>query len=164
MVTLERTGSRQDLEGEAERLRRAGVLTDDEVGALNFGGLLAFWQSELGRRIRAQSAQHVHRELTFTAKMSPADFVALKLPINSGLVDEEFVLVQGVIDLAVIRPEEIWLVEFKTDDASPGKLPEKVKLYASQVKLYALALSRIYRRRVAESWLHFLSLDDTVRI
>jgi ATP-dependent helicase/nuclease subunit A len=164
MVTLERTGSRNELEGEAERLRRAGVLTDDEVGALNFGGLLAFWQSEPGRRIRAQSAQNVHRELPFTARMSPADFVALKLPVNGGLADEEFVVVQGVIDLAVIRPEEIWLVEFKTDDASHRELPEKVKLYESQVKLYALALTRIYRRRIAESWLHFLSLDDTVRI
>jgi hypothetical protein len=30
--------------------------------------------------------------------------------------------------------------------------------------LYALALGRIYRRPVTESWLHFLALDRNVRV
>jgi hypothetical protein len=37
-----------------------------------------------------------------------------------------------------------------------------VKFYEPQLKLYALALGRIYRRPVTESWLHFFSLKKSV--
>ena len=158
---MDRGASLRDLKSDAERLRQAGVLSDDEMAALDFEALLAFWQSELGRRIRAQPARDVHRELPFTARMSPADLLLLKLPVNEGLPDDEFVVVQGVVDLAVILPKEIWLVDFKTDHLREGELEGKTDFYGPQVKLYGLALSRIYRRNVTESWLCFLSSGQT---
>ncbi|PYJ87409.1 MAG: hypothetical protein DME22_01685 [Verrucomicrobia bacterium] len=160
-VRLDRVASLRDLKSDAERLRQARVLSDEAMAALDFEALLAFWQSELGRRIRAQPARDVHRELPFTARMSPSDFLMLRLPVNEGLPDDEFVVVQGVVDLAVILPKEIWLVDFKTDHLREGELEEKTDFYRPQVKLYGLALSRIYRRNVTESWLHFLSPAQT---
>jgi ATP-dependent exoDNAse (exonuclease V) beta subunit len=74
----------------------------------------------------------------------------------------EFVVVQGVADLVVLLPAEIWLVDFKTDHFGLTELPEKTRLYAPQLKLYAAALSRIYRRPAHESWLHFLTLHRSV--
>ena len=38
-------------------------------------------------------------------------------------------MVQGVADLVVMLPEEIWLVDFKTDRLTPAELAEKLKLY-----------------------------------
>ena len=96
--------------------------------------------------------------------MSRADLEALKLSVNASLPDDEFVVVQGFADLAVILPEEIWLVDFKTDHVDRGELAAVVKFYEPQLKLYALALGRIYRRRVTESWLHFLSLQQSVAV
>ena len=160
-VRLDRVASLRDLKSDADRLRQTRVLSDDEMAALDFEALLAFWQSELGRRIRAQPARNVHRELPFTARMSPADLLLLKLPVNEGLPDDEFVVVQGVVDLAVILQKEIWLVDFKTDHLREGELEEKADFYRPQVKLYGLALSRIYRRNVTEAWLHFLSPGQT---
>ena len=63
---------------------------------------------------------------------------------------------QGVADLVVLLPEEIWLVDFKTDEVRAGELPEKIKIYAPQLKLYARALEKIYSRPVTACWLHFL--------
>ena len=160
-VRLDRVASLRDLKSDADRLRQTRVLSDDEMAALDFEALLAFWQSELGRRIRAQPTRNVHRELPFTARMSPSDFLMLRLPVNEGLPDDEFVVVQGVVDLAVILPKEIWLVDFKTDHLREGELEGKTDFYRPQVKLYGLALSRIYRRNVTESWLHFLSPGQT---
>jgi len=94
--------------------------------------------------------------------MSGADLAALKLSVKAGLPDDEFVVVQGFADLAVISPDEIWLVDFKTDHVDSRELAAVVKFYEPQLKLYALALGRIYRRPVTESWLHFLSLKKSV--
>jgi ATP-dependent exoDNAse (exonuclease V) beta subunit len=76
----------------------------------------------------------------------------------------EFVLVQGVVDLTVIAPDEIWLVDFKTDELRLDDLQSKVKTYAPQLKLYARALSKIYQRPVAESWLCFLAWRHAVSV
>src|SRR5205814_5410804 len=154
----------QELLEEAERLRQAAVLSDEEAAALDFDALLAFWESELGRKIRSQQARHIHRELPFTARMSRADLEGLKLSVNASLPDDEFVVVQGFADLAVILPEEIWLVDFKTDHLDGGALAATVRFYEPQLKLYALALGRIYRRPVTESWLHFLSLKRSLSV
>ena len=65
---------------------------------------------------------------------------------------------QGVADLVVLLPEEIWLVDFKTDEIRKDELPDRIKTYTPQLKLYAQALGKIYSRPVTNCWLHFLSL------
>jgi ATP-dependent helicase/nuclease subunit A len=86
------------------------------------------------------------------------------LPIQAGLAADEFIVVQGIADLVVVSPAELWLLDFKTDQVREAGLNEKVKAYRPQLELYALALSRIYRRPVSERWLHFLSLGRTIRV
>ena len=107
------------------------------------------------------------RELPFTAKFSPAELVAenhrVRRTAEAGL-ENEFVVVQGVADLVVLLPEEIWLVDFKTDQVRADELPEKTKFYEPQLKLYARALAKIYSRPVTNSWLHFLSARKTVEL
>jgi ATP-dependent exoDNAse (exonuclease V) beta subunit len=74
------------------------------------------------------------------------------------------VVVQGVADLAVLLPGEIWIVDFKTDEIRADEFAEKIKIYAPQLKFYARALSKIYSRPVANCWLHFLSERRTAKI
>lgn len=163
-VPLEKVGSAFDLKNEAARMQREGILSTEEAAVLKFKELAAFWQSELGCKIRAQDRKNVHRELPFWARLSRADLAELELLKEPGLPDDEFIVVQGVMDLAVILSNEIWLVDFKTDHLIELELPVKVRQYAPQLKLYSLALSRIYRRPVQERWLHWLALGKTVRV
>ncbi|HKS38133.1 MAG TPA: UvrD-helicase domain-containing protein [Verrucomicrobiae bacterium] len=156
-VSLATAGDLNGLRSEAERLTQAGFLSGAEAVALDLKALGRFWQSELGRAIRA-NAPSVQRELPFTARFSSADLKAARLPVDPGLPPDEFIVVQGVIDLAVVLPGEIWLVDFKTDQIAGGDVEEKVELYSPQLKLYAMALERIYRRPVTARWLHFLGI------
>ncbi len=162
-VALENAADVAVLEAEAGRLERERVLSVDERAALNLEDIAAFWNSEPGRKIRAQAAS-VRRELAFTARFNPAELAAITGVKSEPGLEAEFVVVQGVADLVVLLPEEIWLVDFKTDEVTANELREKKRLYAPQLKLYALALEKIYSRPVTARWLHFLSARKTLNV
>jgi ATP-dependent helicase/nuclease subunit A len=144
-------------------LMNESYLTADERAVLDLDALKSFWNSTLGMNIRA-NPQNVQRELPFTARFSPAEISKITgQNVEAGL-EGEFVVVQGVADLAVILPNEIWLVDFKTDAFTPRELPGKVKTYKPQLQLYAAALERIYSRKVTKRVLHFLSARRTEEV
>jgi ATP-dependent helicase/nuclease subunit A len=151
------------LKSEADRLELEKILSADERGALALEDIAAFWNSEPGRKIRAQAA-NVRRELAFTARFRPAELAAITGAKSEPGLEDEFVVVQGVADLVVLLPEEIWIADFKTDEITAHGLPEKKRLYSPQLKLYAQALEKIYSRPVTERWLHFLSVRKTVSV
>jgi ATP-dependent helicase/nuclease subunit A len=151
------------LKSEANRLEQENFLSPDECAALALEDIAAFWNSEPGRKIRAQAA-NVRRELAFTACFSPAELAVITGAKSEPGLEDEFVVVQGVADLVVLLPKEIWLADFKTDEVAVNELPEKKRLYAPQLKLYAQALEKIYSRPVTERWLHFLAARKTVEI
>jgi ATP-dependent helicase/nuclease subunit A len=151
------------LEAEAKRLEREKVLSADERGALALENVAAFWNSEAGRKIRAQ-AKNVRRELAFTAKFSPQELSEILGTKSEAELEQEFVVVQGAADLVVLLPQEIWLVDFKTDEVRADELAGKIKIYSPQLKLYAGALVKIYSRPVTNCWLHFFSAQKTVDV
>ncbi len=160
LVSLERTGTLAELEQEARRMQEEGMLSPVEVSHLDLAALAAFWQSDTGTKIRSRAKQ-VRRELPFTARFSPDELPRTNTE-TSGSLEGEFVVVQGIADLVVLLPEEIWLVDFKTDQFEKSALADKVKLYEPQLRLYALALGRVYRRPVNRLQLYFLALQQTV--
>ncbi len=163
LVSLDRTGSALDLSQEAHRLQRETRLTPEQLAVLDFDGLAFFWDSTLGRRIRAEK-DFVQRELAFTARFAPAELRAISDQARDPSLEGEFVLVQGVVDLAVIAPKGIWLIDFKTDQLVPNELAARVKTYEPQLRLYSAALSKIYQRPVSESWIYFLGLREAVPV
>ena len=110
----------------------------------------------------------MRRALPFTARFTPAELSEimgrLDAPEAVRELAGEFVVVQGVADLVVLRPAEIWLVDFKTDALASAELPAKTARYAPQIKLYAAALTKIYALPVTRRWLHFLALTETVEM
>jgi ATP-dependent helicase/nuclease subunit A len=162
-VALEKTGDVEALKAESKRLEQDHVLSTEECTALNLEDIAAFWGSVAGRNIRGQAGK-VRRELPFTARFSPAELEVITGAKSAPELENEFVVVQGVADLLVLLPEEIWLLDFKTDEIRKDELPDKIKVYAPQLKLYAQALEKIYSRPVTKRWLHFLAARKTVEI
>jgi ATP-dependent helicase/nuclease subunit A len=162
-VALDKVCDVVTLRAEAIRLEQEKFLTAEERAALVLGNIAAFWLSEPGRKIRAQAAG-VRRELAFTARFSPAELAALTGAESAPELETEFVVVQGVADLVVLLADEIWLADFKTDEIRQAGLPDKIKAYTPQLRLYARALEKIYARPVKERWLHFLSARKTVNV
>ena len=168
-VSLERTGSEAELRREAERLTRLQTLSTEEADALDLNALLRFWTSDLGAGIRARS-ECVRRELPFTARFSRDEMQSLlsdadaDADADAANADEEFVVVQGVVDLAVLTEGAIEIIDFKTDRMRESDLKRKQTLYEPQLKIYAAALKKIHGIPVTRAALHFLSLNQTVEI
>lgn len=152
-----------DIAAEADRLVQQNYLTPGEHAALDLDALAAFWNSKLGKEIGTH-AVHVRRELPFTARFSPKEIAAIDNRYDAGGLTNEFIVVQGVADLVVLLDQEIWLVDFKTDDISPHELSSKVADYKPQVQFYAAALEKIFGRPVTRRALYFLAAQRTESI
>lgn len=164
-VAIARTATELDLRNEAAALHEAGLLTEAQLAALNFSDLAAFWQSATGMALRKVTPVQINREMEFTARLTATDLRQLPaLPRPAELAGEDFIVVQGQVDLAVLLPEEIWLLDFKTDATDEAGLVDKVKQYSPQLATYACALEKIYRRPVTHCWLHFLRARKTVEL
>ncbi len=138
-----------------ENLVEQGTFTPREKAVLDLESIYSFWRSELGTAIQ-QNHAYAHRELPFTSRFTPNELAQLGIPTTPNLAPDEFIVVQGVVDLAIILPDTIWIIDFKTDHVDADAAAERAREYTPQLQLYASALSRIYRRPVSQLWLHFL--------
>jgi ATP-dependent helicase/nuclease subunit A len=160
-LRLEQIADATSLRAEGKRLVNNGLLSEEEFACIDFDGLAQFWQSSVAREIVCRH-HLVRRELPFTARFAADDFADVSPDFAPP--PGEFVIVQGVVDLAVISEDQIWILDFKTDHVTVAAVNNKVSEYRPQLALYARALERIYNRPVTKRWLHFLAIGKTVAL
>ena len=140
-IDFAKTDSGEAIAGEIDRLREKGFLDERQAGAVEPADILAFFQSELGRRVL--EADEVIREFRFSL-LCPATQWYPQAP------EGETVLLQGVVDCCIREGDSLTVIDFKTDgQIQPGR-------YDGQVQAYAAALERIYNLPVKEAALWYL--------
>ena len=142
------------IQQELQKLILAGFLTEAEAELVDCGKLAAFFATDIGRKLRTH--QTVLREFKFSILDDGEHF-------EESLWGEQ-ILLQGVVDCAILEDDGITVVDFKTDRVTEGTLPEKLRQYRPQVLAYAGALERIYGKPVKESCLYFFALDRFVSL
>ncbi len=145
-VELDKTGSKEELEGELRRIESAGLLSAEEAQAVDTTKLLGFFQSEAGQLLRQG---RVHREFRFTLLWDASEV------FGSDAAGEE-VLMQGVIDCLVEEADGLSIIDYKTDRVSAESAPARSELYRSQLEAYARSAQRIFGKKVKRKLLYFL--------
>ena len=79
-------------------------------------------------------------------------------------LSREQVLLQGVVDCALLEPDGITIVDFKTDYVKEETLAAVTERYCTQVETYGDALSRIYEMPVKAKYLYFFGLNRFVEV
>ncbi len=143
------------LEMEAKRQVERKILTEEEKESIDLAAVSAFWTSKVGREL-AQRRGEVRRELPFTFKARLADLQEAGLAGVVSVPADDFVIIQGVADLVLLAREEIWLIDFKSDQVGRAELKAAADRYKPQLALYAVALGAIYGRPVARQGIFFL--------
>jgi ATP-dependent helicase/nuclease subunit A len=79
-------------------------------------------------------------------------------------LEGEQVLLQGVVDCAILDPDGITVIDFKTDRVTEETVLEAVERYRPQVMAYSSALGRIFEMDICERYLYFFSIGKYVSI
>lgn len=136
---------RDSVSAEISRLVNANLMTVEDAKLIDCDKIVSFFKSPLGTKLC--SAKEVLREFKF----SILEDASLYYPDS----EDEQVLLQGVVDCAIINDDGITVIDFKTDYVTEQTLEDKVNSYREQVNTYARALSRIFEMPVKEAYLYF---------
>ncbi len=150
-LPLDKKPQPQDVHQVVEMLKKRGAITAQVAAMINIEQVLSFFDTEPGRLLFAEGVK-VYREYPFTIGLSPKDcgFTA------DGQDMGDNIIVQGIIDLLLITPEGMVVVDFKTDNITAAGIDARADIYKRQLRLYSYAVSRILKRSVAAQWLYFL--------
>ncbi|MCH7720724.1 MAG: helicase-exonuclease AddAB subunit AddA [Planctomycetes bacterium] len=140
---------------QVERLVRDGLLAADDAELVDVESIAWFVQQPLGQRIRHAGPQY-RREFMFIAS-EPAETFD---PALAAFPDER-VLVRGVVDGLIIG-DRMEIIDFKTDRVDGADVANRAAVYASQVRLYARAMERIWRRPAPADACSLVFLDPRV--
>ena len=152
-VRFDACASTEGLEQEIRRLTDARVIPADLAPMLERSAIATFFHTELGQKLMA--GRYI-REFKFSI-LEDAD------SYGAGLAGEQ-ILLQGVVDCALVEPDGISVVDFKTDFVTEQTLSDVVNRYRPQVDTYSRALERIYETKVKGTYLYFFHLKKLVQV
>lgn len=155
-IDLSKTDTLDTVRSEIQRLEQQRFLTHEEAEAVKAEKILAFYRSEIGKRIR--SAERLWREFRFSLMTDVRDL----LP---GEEAEEKILLQGIADCFFEEDGALVLVDYKTDHVGTAdEIQQRTEYYRVQMETYQMALERIFGLPVKEKILCFLEPGVSVQV
>lgn len=139
---------------EIHRLLTEGYISEQQAASVDVESLLAFFKTGIGEKLRNSS--RVLREFKFSILCDAADYYTD--------VNNEKILLQGVVDCALVDPDGITVIDFKTDYVTKETVDAIAQRYKMQLHIYAQALERIYQLPIKSALLYFFGINDFVRV
>ena len=137
---------------ELDRLLVQKFITDEQRSMIHASKIFAFFNTDLGVKLR--ECDNVLREFKFSILDDATDY-------GEGLAGEQ-VLLQGVVDCALIEDDGLTVIDFKTDYVTQDTVDSLTQHYLPQVETYAAALSRIFRLPIKTKAIYYFHLDRFV--
>lgn len=139
---------------EIERMEKESYITQQEAELVDADQILTFFTTEVGRKLRL--CKEVLREFKFSVLVDASEYF-------DGVVDDK-ILMQGVIDCAMIEDDGLTIIDFKTDRIADDLVESAVESHHLQVEIYAKALSRIFQKPIKAKYLYFFSCDALAEV
>ncbi len=153
-IRYDRCLSEEAVAQEVRRMVEEGFLTEEQGSIVNCADIAAFFETDEGRQLR-NGAEHI-REFKFSILDDARHYGAS--------LDGEQVLLQGVVDCALIGEDGITIIDFKTDRVTEKTVADALEEYRLQVDTYAEALHRIYEKPILAKKLYFFRLKRFVNV
>lgn len=139
---------------EISRLVQEGFLTEQQASMINRGQIAQFFKTDLGKRL--MESANILREFKFSILDDGTNY---DLQLQG-----EKILLQGVVDCALIEEDGITVLDFKTDSVTEATMAEASNRYHMQVLTYAQAISKIYGKPVKQALLYFFHVGKFIEI
>jgi ATP-dependent helicase/nuclease subunit A len=161
-LDLSRPVTKEIIEKTKEKLLVDGAITEMVAEHINTDSIIAFFEGELGRTA-LDAKNTIYREWPFTFAL-PVSFIARDSSLVARVVEDETVIVQGIIDMLIQTPQGLVVIDFKTDDVTAKKASERAEFYRGQLELYSRAAETILKGKTTGKWLYFLKPGCAVEI
>ena len=76
----------------------------------------------------------------------------------------EKILLQGVVDCALVETDGISIVDFKTDRVYDGEEEVVANRYRGQIDTYAKALERIFEKQIKAKYLYLFHINKLLKL
>lgn len=153
-ICYENCTDEMGIRAEINRLIDRGFLAPEQAMAVDIRKLQCFFSSDIGKKLT--NGVSYLREFKFSILDSGTQY-------DSSLEGEQ-ILLQGVVDCALLEEDGITVIDFKTDYVTEETLSEIVSRYRLQLHTYADALQRIYEQPVKSRYLYLFHLDRFVSV
>ncbi|WP_084159144.1 helicase-exonuclease AddAB subunit AddA [Paenibacillus taiwanensis] len=157
------------------------LMSQPQADAIDADAVQAFFEHDMGRKLL--DSKLVYREMPFSYGLTATEAYAIEMNQvetdigeklrfvatstfaardDAGLLDDETVLVQGVIDCLFEHEGKLILLDYKTDRvrAASGGVQALVDHYRFQLGLYARAIEKIWKRSVDIQVLYFFDTKE----
>jgi len=131
------------------------LLTVKQAESVDLKMIGRFFESELGKRMLA--AKSINREIPFNIAIP---FKELYPKENKKYMEEETVLLQGVIDCFFEEEDGVVLIDYKSDYVPKGKEYVIKDRYQFQLDYYSRALEQITGKRVKAKYIYLFQLGE----
>ena len=146
--------ARRNIGAEIERLQNEGAISPEQAALIDRDGLLRLLRSKLFDRVIA--SHHVYREERFTVKIAPS------LLDDAYPASEEWIVMQGAVDLAFEENGSLVIVDYKTDRVR--EIEKLAMLYGKQLLLYREAMRQMLEIEVSECLICSIALNDVIKV
>ena len=136
------------------RLADEGFITQEQKDLADSRAIADFFTTEIGKKL--QQSEHVLREFKFSILDDGNHYNAD--------VKGEYVLLQGVVDCAMIEEDGITVIDFKSDRVTEETVGASAERYRTQIQAYAHAMERIYQKPIKQVLLYFFKLKQFIAI
>ena len=147
-------GTLAGVQEQLKRLQEQGYITDEQAELVDAAKIAAFFDTEIGKKLI--TAKQVLREFKFSVLDDAGKY-------DPDVTDEE-ILLQGVVDCAILDDDGIIVIDFKTDRVTEDTIMSVADGYRQQVIAYADALQKIYQMPIKEKLIYFFELTRIVQI
>ncbi len=89
---------------------------------------------------------------------------AIRLSAVASAKAEDTIIVQGIIDMLIRTPKGLLVIDFKTDQVTADRVPQRAEIYRRQLDLYARAASAILKADTLAKYLYFLTPSQAVKL
>jgi ATP-dependent helicase/nuclease subunit A len=161
--------TKEAIEKVIDKLLADDAITEAVAEHIDTKSIITFFQRDLGRLV-LDSENTVCREWPFTFAMPASEWKleGLDKPqhdkLNTQHAIQDTIIVQGIIDMLVLTPDGLVVIDFKTDRINAEKVSERAELYRRQLELYGRAASAILKSKIIGKWLYFLTPGCEVEV
>ena len=143
-------------------LLNKNIITKTEADSINPYKILEFTKTDIWKDLK--QAKEVYREKPFYINIPIKDILKNDtLDLNS--IEDENILVQGIIDLYYISKEdELILLDYKTDYVEKGKENLLIEKYKKQLEIYKNALEMALEKNVNKVFIYSVYLGKSILV